>query len=58
MTDPVVHGPARPLDSRVTLQIEIELDGINDIGIDDAARRCIPAPVFIAQRIQARVVPL
>ena len=53
-----MHGPARPLDSGMTLQVEVELDGIHNVSIDDATRGCVPAPVFIAQGIQARVVPL
>ena len=58
VANPVMHGPARTLDSGMTLQVEVELDGIHNGSIDDAARGCVPAPVFIAQRIQARVVPL
>ena len=53
-----MHGPARPLDSGMTLQVEVELDGIHNVSIDDATCGCIPAPVFIAQGIQVRVVLL
>ena len=53
-----MSGPAGTQETAVGLQVEVELDGVHNVSIDDAARGCIPAPVFIAQRIQARIVPL